>query len=260
MIANPAYIEKVCEMAAESINKVLKESGSDETKTEQARVVTNVLNCEGAILYQILFQVFKGEQILIPYIPKIIEVVVIRMRGEGEMKPYLKHHLFLVILSALYYNAEHTFTALANFQVDAPFFNDLATQIPTMKNNYQKKSLVLTLTAMLSTSTVLPPYMAQIIPGLLANLVDILVSIQTAEAKAMKKHFKKDINMDEDDDDYEDYDDENDDDDDEDDEELKVGDNNDPDKKVDLLDDDDDDEDDDLDNVVSHYSPYFILV
>jgi hypothetical protein len=64
-------------MAFQSINKIeYSKPGESEEKKEQLSVITNVLNCEGAILYQLLFQVFIGTDVMTRLIPDIIKAVV----------------------------------------------------------------------------------------------------------------------------------------------------------------------------------------
>lgn len=73
-------------------------------------------NAEGAIFLQIVFQIFQGTNVLDEYFENILDRVVLRLNGQGQMpvKAVLKKHLLQVFLSAIMYNPLATLKYLDN--------------------------------------------------------------------------------------------------------------------------------------------------
>lgn len=64
-------------------------------------------NAEGAMLLQLLFQVFAGTTALNEYFEEVMNITMNRLTTE-PMAPYLKRHLLSVFLTAMVYNPNFT--------------------------------------------------------------------------------------------------------------------------------------------------------
>jgi hypothetical protein len=61
-------------------------------------------NSEGAILFYLLFQTFRGTQALDPYLANLLDIV--RQRMVADFQPiHVMKHLIGIFMSSMYYNA-----------------------------------------------------------------------------------------------------------------------------------------------------------
>ena len=82
--------------------KILVIMANEALFTTEPKVTVH--NAEGAILLQLLFQVYQGTTILNEFFEEILGIVLRRMNQE-PMDKHLKRHLLGVILTALAYNS-----------------------------------------------------------------------------------------------------------------------------------------------------------
>ena len=80
-----------------------------------------VHNAEGAILLQLLFQIFAGTQCLNEYFEEIMNLVKGRLSSQ-PMQTHLKRHLLGVFLTALAYNPSLTLAYFEHVGITADFF------------------------------------------------------------------------------------------------------------------------------------------
>ena len=66
-----------------------------------------VNNAEGAILMQLLFQIYAGTHVLNEFFEEVLQLVIRRLSSQ-PMQDYLKRHLLSVFLTALAYNPSLT--------------------------------------------------------------------------------------------------------------------------------------------------------
>ncbi len=81
----------------------------------------SINNSEGAILMQLIFQVFAGTSVLDEHFNEILGVVHQRMQT-APMQDYLKRHLLSVYLTALGYNSTKTLAFLESHGILSAFF------------------------------------------------------------------------------------------------------------------------------------------
>ena len=83
-----------------------------------------IQNSEGAILFQLLFQVFQGMTCLDPYFENILAATLERMHGQ-PMADHLKRQLLSVFLSAMIYNSTATINFLEARQLTQLVLNEI---------------------------------------------------------------------------------------------------------------------------------------
>ena len=105
-------------------------------------------NCEGAILFQLLFQVYAGTTVLDEFFDDILTQVLKRMSGQ-PMQDILKRQLLSVLLTAMAYSAARTLSFLDQRSLLGEFFNQLLQDkmCGSFQNNYERKVFILGLTS-----------------------------------------------------------------------------------------------------------------
>ena len=65
----------------------------------------SIHNSEGALLLQLVLQIFKGTSVLNEFVEHALDRVLERLKAESaQSSPSLKKHLLQVFLGALFYN------------------------------------------------------------------------------------------------------------------------------------------------------------
>ncbi len=118
-----------------------------------------VHNSEGAILIQLLFQVYAGTSVLDEFFEALLNQVLTRM-NTIPMQDSLKRHLLLVLLTALAYNPNATLTYLNQRNLVDEFFNQvlLDKTCKGFTNAYEQKTFIIGLSSALNAGQ-LPPAM-----------------------------------------------------------------------------------------------------
>jgi hypothetical protein len=118
-----------------------------------------VHNSEGAILIQLLFQVYAGTSVLDEFFEALLNQVLTRM-NTIPMQDSLKRHLLLVLLTALAYNPNATLTYLNQRNLVDEFFNQvlLDKTCEGFTNAYERKTFIIGLSSALNAGQ-LPPAM-----------------------------------------------------------------------------------------------------
>lgn len=171
-------------------------------------------NSEGAILYQLLFQIYQGTKFLDIYFENILTATLDRMKAM-PMQDHLKRQLLLVFLSAMIYNPNATLNYMEQRALTQTVLTEIFNLSTTFKNSYERKLFSVGLSQML-TAQVLPPSIGSSLLQIVDNVIKMLNAQKEAEVKSQKKAGKKEIKAedDDDDDDYTDEDEEEDEDDD----------------------------------------------
>ena len=86
-----------------------------------------IVNSEGALLLQLVFQIFKDSDVLNEHFENCLGRVVERLKilGDVNKKSALKKHLLQVFLAALYYNP----FAGINFMINNGILKDVLMQL-----------------------------------------------------------------------------------------------------------------------------------
>lgn len=183
-----------------------------------------VHNSEGAILFQLIFQIMSRSNALDEFIDEILNQVMNRMTTM-PMHSYLKRHLLLVFVSAMAYSPNSVLSYLERNQLTEKIFSQIVSTSSGHITAYERKIFILGLSNVLYADQ-LPQVVVQNLLKLIQEIVKMLNILKQAETKELKQQSKKEIKRkddsdeeDEDEDDEEDYDDEDDDDEDEEDEE-----------------------------------------
>jgi hypothetical protein len=110
-----------------------------------------VNNSEGALLIQIILQIFKGSSALNDIIDKVLDRVTERLKNDGQpmTNKLLKKHLLNVFVASLYYNP----VATMNYLKIKGILKDVLIEIFKLKADfreaYEQKCFVLGLTSIL---------------------------------------------------------------------------------------------------------------
>jgi hypothetical protein len=117
-----------------------------------------VNNAEGAILMQVIFQIFQGTEVLNPYFENILCRVLDRLKGPTQSPPKqtLKKHLLQVFLSALIYNASATLKLLEMKGVTKDIMTSILQLKKAFKNAYEQKCFIIGLTSIITVQDAPP--------------------------------------------------------------------------------------------------------
>jgi hypothetical protein len=119
MMNNPASIQMLVKIADQAIF------------TFEPNIIVN--NSEGAILMQIIFQIFEGTDVLNNYFVDILTRILERMNNQ-PLKTSLKKHLLQVFISALIYNA----SAVLKIMEMKGITKNILSEILALKKNYKR--------------------------------------------------------------------------------------------------------------------------
>jgi len=122
-----------------------------------------VHNSEGAILLQLLFQVYRGDNTLNDFIETMLRITTERLTSL-PMDKSLKRHLLCVYLCSMAYNPEFTldyFNKLDNLQ---QFFSQVFDLAKSFHNIYERKIFVFGLSSVLQVFAGQEELSSQIVP------------------------------------------------------------------------------------------------
>jgi hypothetical protein len=154
-----------------------------------------VHNSEGAILMQLLFQVYAGTSVLDEFFEGLMNQVLTRMNTQ-PMQDHLKRHLLSVLLTALAYNANATLCFLSQRGLVDEFFSQLLQDkmCEGFTNVYERKTFIIGLSSALNAQGQLPPAMIGHMLKIIQEIIRMLGRLKAQEAKALKKAAKQEIN------------------------------------------------------------------
>lgn len=111
-------------------------------------------NAEGAILLQIIFQVFEGTGALDEFFQNILDRVVERLKGDAApaAKSLLRKSLLQVFLSATIYNASATLKYLDMRQLTKEIVVELIQAKKQYKTDFERKCFIVGITGILKVS------------------------------------------------------------------------------------------------------------
>jgi hypothetical protein len=161
-----------------------------------------VVNAEGAIFLQIVFQIFQGTDVLNEYFEPVLDKVLERLKGatQSPAKSSLKKHLLQVFLAAMYYNASATLKYLEMRQVTKDVILELFKIKKEFRSSYEHKCFVIGLTNIIAVIDA-PESITR--PGtvsrLLQEILNMLEKVKRKEAKDALKKGNKQIQNDGDD-------------------------------------------------------------
>jgi hypothetical protein len=137
--------------------RILIRMANDSLFTTEPTIISH--NCEGAILFQLLFQVYAGTVVLDEFFNDILTQVLRRMTSQ-PMQHSLKRQLLSVLLTSMAYNPARTLAFLEQRSLVDEFFSQLLQDKMTesFKNNYEQKVFIIGLTSAINAPQ-LPPSM-----------------------------------------------------------------------------------------------------
>lgn len=138
-----------------------------------------VHNSEGAILMQLLFQVYAGTSVLDEFFEGLLNQVLTRMSTQ-PMQEHLKRHLLLVLLTAMAYNSNATLAFLSQRNLVDEFFNELLQDkmCEGFTNTYERKSFIIGLSSALNAAQ-LPPAMMNHMLKIIQEIIRMLGRLKT---------------------------------------------------------------------------------
>lgn len=153
-----------------------------------------VVNAEGAIFLQIVFQIFQGTDVLNEYFEPVLDKVLERLKGatQSPVRASLKKHLLQVFLAAMYYNASATLKYLEMRQVTKDVILELFKIKKDFRSSYEHKCFVIGLTNIICVIDA-PESMTRpaTVSRLLQEILTMLEKVKKKEAKdALKKGNK----------------------------------------------------------------------
>lgn len=190
----------------------------------------SVQNSEGAILFQLIFQILSRSNAVDEFLDEILNQVMNRLTTM-PMHSYLKRHLLLVFVSAMAYNPNSTLAYLDRNQLTEKVFSQIVATSSGHINTYERKTFILGLSNVLYAEQ-LPQVVVSNLLRLIQEIIKMLNSLKEAETKELKKISKKEIKRkddsdedddDEDEDDDDEYDDEEDEDEDDEEDQEEEG-------------------------------------
>lgn len=164
-----------------------------------------IVNAEGAIFLQIIFQIFHGTDALNQYFEEILDKVLERLKGtsQSSTKTSLKKHLLQVFLAAMHYNASATLKYMEARNVIKDIILEIFKLKKDFRSTYEHKCFIIGITHMIAA--VDAPESVQkpaTVSRLLQEILAMLEKVKKKEAKdALKKGNKQIQNDGEDDDD-----------------------------------------------------------
>lgn len=181
--------------------QMLIQMASDSLFSKEPSITTH--NAEGAILLQLLFQVYAGTTVLNDFFDDLLSLVYKRMVAQ-PMHDHLKRHLLSVWLTALAYNPALTLSLLERHQLTGDFFRQVTDPrlTGTFLNTYERKTLIIGLTSALNAEQ-MPQAMAEHMLGIVQTIIRTLNRLKEQESKALKKQAKKEIKVNENEEDEE---------------------------------------------------------
>lgn len=175
-----------------------------------------VNNTEGALLLQIIFQIFQGTDVLNNYFENIMNRVLDRS-SQQPCKPSLKKHILTVFLSALIYNSSATLKFMEMKGVSKTVLSDILSIKKQYKSNYEQKCFIVGITHILRTEDAPDVFKnPATVTRLIQEVLSMLEIVQKKEEKEASKKARKQIQQEDNDSDdntsseSEDYDDEED--------------------------------------------------
>lgn len=107
-----------------------------------------VNNTEGALVLQIMLQIFQGSDVMNNYFEGIMNRVLERLSGQ-PMKQSLKKHLLTIFLSALIYNPSATLKFMEIRGVSKQILGDILEMKKHYRSSYEQKCFILGITSIL---------------------------------------------------------------------------------------------------------------
>lgn len=159
-----------------------------------------VNNTEGALLLQIMLQIFQGSDILNNYFEGILTRVLERL-SQQPVKQSLKKHLLSIFLSALIYNSSATLKFMEIKGVSKQILGDILSIKKHFSSTYEQKCFILGITTILRTDDA-PDIIKNPATStkLIQEVLFMLEQVQKKEEKAASKKARRQIQQDEDDD------------------------------------------------------------
>lgn len=149
-------------------------------------------NSDGALLLQVVLQIFKGSDLLNEFLGAALDRVLERLKSpNAAQSPSLKKHLLQVFLAALYYNP----TAALKYMKEKNILKDVLLEIFALKKEFrepfEQKCFVMGMTSILDAvgpeadcpDEVKHP---NTLGKLLQEIIDMLTSMQKREEKQAK--------------------------------------------------------------------------
>ena len=112
----------------------------------------NSNNSKGAILLQIIFQIFQGGNCLDEFFDKILDRVVLRLDGFAE--PMFKKHLLQVFLAAIIYNSRATINYIENKGLMESILIDIINIKSEFESLYEQKIFVIGISKLLGVDAI----------------------------------------------------------------------------------------------------------
>lgn len=134
MAQNPVLLETTAKMA--------------ETALFTEKPTQTINNSEGAILFQVLFQAFKGTQTLDGVISQILDRIRQRM-GASFQPVHVMKHLIGIFMSAMYYNSQLTVSYLESQGLTTQIVQEMINLRKAFKHEYERKFFIVGLSEML---------------------------------------------------------------------------------------------------------------
>lgn len=157
-------------------------------------------NTHGAILFQILLQIYQGTDVLNVCFENILNRVLERLNTQ-PLKTSLHKHLLCVFLSALIYNSSATLKFLEMKGVSKNILGDIIKFKKNFGSKYEQKCFIVGLTKIISTPDA-PEVVKNpaTISRLIQEILGMLDAVQKKEQKEASKQARKQIQQDEDED------------------------------------------------------------
>jgi len=159
--------------------------------TSEGREIVN--NSEGALLIQVMLQIFQGSTALNDHLENSLNRVTERLKNGGTpiTNKILKKHLLGVFVASLYYNAGATLTYLKNNGIMKDVLIEIFKLKVDFRESYEQKSFVLGLTAILrdiSPQSMVPDEIKHphALGKIIQEVMEMLMLMKKREEKQLK--------------------------------------------------------------------------
>ena len=147
-----------------------------------------ILNAEGCIFFELLFQVFRNTNALNEFFEEILNKIVERSRSQ-PMQDYLKRHLVCVFLCAMSYNSQATFAYLEKNNLTQPMLDQIFNLSSNFTNSYERKLFAIGLSCML-VSPYIPQSIIPQVKKIIEHIIIILNKQKNMETRSLRKAGK----------------------------------------------------------------------